>query len=103
MADRPRTSPAQSRRGGSFCNRAGRMTSRRDQPTAVLLTVEAAAERLSTSPRFIRRLIAERRIEFVKIGRHVRISESALADFIDAGRVEPLTANHNQRKMRGVA
>ena len=56
-----------------------------------LLTVEAAAERMSTSVRFIRRLIAERRIEFVKVGRHVRISESALADFIDAGRVEPLT------------
>ena len=68
------------------------MTSRRDQTATVLLTVEAAAERLSTSPRFIRRLIAERRIEFVKVGRHVRISESALADFIDAGRVEPLTA-----------
>jgi excisionase family DNA binding protein len=43
-----------------------------------LLTVEAAAERLSTSPRFVRRLIAERRIEFVKVGRHVRISESTL-------------------------
>ena len=34
---------------------------------------------MSTSVRFIRRLIAERRIEFVKVGRHVRISESALA------------------------
>ena len=32
------------------------MTSQRDQAAAVLLTVEAAAERLSTSPRFIRRL-----------------------------------------------
>ena len=103
MADRPRTSPAQSRRGGSSGNRAGRMTSRRDQSTAVLLTVEAAAERLSTSPRFIRRLIAERRIEFVKVGRHVRISESALRDFIDAGRVEPLTAASTRHKMKGVA
>ncbi len=55
-----------------------------------LLTVEAAAERLSTSVRFVRRLIAERRIEFVKVGRHVRIGESALADFIDAGRVQPM-------------
>jgi excisionase family DNA binding protein len=36
--------------------------------------------------RFIRRLIAERRIEFVKVGRHVRISEAALAAFIAAGR-----------------
>lgn len=40
--------------------------------------------------RFVRRLIAERRIEFVKVRRHVRISESALADFIDAGRVQPM-------------
>jgi excisionase family DNA binding protein len=56
-----------------------------------LLTVEAAAERLSTSPRFIRRLIAERRIEFVKVGRHVRIRESVLDDFIQSGVIEPLT------------
>ncbi len=55
-----------------------------------LLTVEQAAERLNTSPRFVRRLIAERRIEFVKVGRHVRIGESALADFIDAHRVQPM-------------
>jgi len=56
-----------------------------------LLTVEAAADYMSTSVRFVRRLIAERRIEFVKVGRHVRISESALANFIESGRVEPLT------------
>ena len=30
--------------------------------------------------------------EFVHVGRHVRISESALADFIEAGKVPPLTA-----------
>jgi excisionase family DNA binding protein len=79
------------------------MTSRHDRGAAVLLTVEAAAERVSTSPRFIRRLIAERRIEFVRVGRHVRISQSALNDFIDAGRVEPLTAASTRHKMRGVA
>ena len=68
-----------------------------------LLTVEAAAEHLSTSVRFVRRLIAERRIEFVKVGRHVRISESALAEFIDAGRVQPLTAADTRHRMKGVA
>jgi excisionase family DNA binding protein len=68
-----------------------------------LLTVEAAAEQLSTSVRFVRRLIAERRIEFVKVGRHVRISESALADFIEAGRVEPLTAARTGHGTKGVA
>jgi excisionase family DNA binding protein len=76
-----------------------------DQPVTGgrLLTVEAAAERMSTSVRFIRRLIAERRIEFVKVGRHVRISESALAGFIEAGRVEPLTAARVRRGRTGVA
>lgn len=68
-----------------------------------LLTVDAAAERMSTSVRFVRRLIAERRIEFVKVGRHVRISEAALAEFIDAGRVPPLTAADIWRGIKGVA
>ncbi len=68
-----------------------------------LLTVEAAAEHLSTSVRFIRRLIAERRIEFVRVGRHVRISEAALAEFIDAGRIEPLTAANLRHGRKGVA
>ena len=57
-----------------------------------LLTVEQAAERLNTKPRFIRRLIAERRIEFHRVGRHVRISERALAEFIDKGRVPAVTS-----------
>src|SRR5712691_1720766 len=81
------TRPASRR---SFGNWAGRMTKRTDSATAEqLLSVEAAAERLDTKPRFIRRLIAERRIEFVRVGRHVRISESTLSDFIDAGKVPP--------------
>ena len=75
-----------------------------DQPVQ-LLTVDAAAERLSTSVRFVRRLIAERRIEFVKVGRHVRISESALAEFIAAGRIEPMTVAKvwPGKGMKGVA
>jgi excisionase family DNA binding protein len=76
----------------------------RDNRTApALLSVEAAAERFDCKPRFIRRLIAERRIEFVRIGRHVRISESALADFVEAGRVEPLTSASVRRRVRGAA
>jgi excisionase family DNA binding protein len=64
------------------------MTARHEGKAApVLLDVEEAARRLRTKPRFIRRLIAERRIEYHKVGRHVRISEAALADFIEAGKV----------------
>ena len=59
-----------------------------------------AAELLKTSERFPRRLIAERRIRFVKVGRFVRIPESALRDFIAAGLVEPMTASNIWREGR---
>ena len=53
-----------------------------------LLSIEQAAERLGTSARFVRRLIAERRITYVKLGRHVRITEHDLINFVTTGRVE---------------
>lgn len=65
-----------------------------------LLTVAEAAELLKTSERFPRRLIAERRIRFVKVGRFVRIPESALREFVAAGLVEPLTVSDLRRRGR---
>jgi excisionase family DNA binding protein len=56
-----------------------------------LLNVDQAAERLGTSPRFIRRLIAERRIPYAKLGKHVRIDTADLDAFVAAARVEPGT------------
>jgi excisionase family DNA binding protein len=53
-----------------------------------LLTLAEAAERLGTSVRFIRRLVTERRIAFIKVGRHVRIAENDLNAFIAGGRIE---------------
>ncbi|MEO3854632.1 excisionase family DNA-binding protein [Acrocarpospora sp. B8E8] len=66
--------------------------SRRPIPSVAdrLLTVAQAAERLNTSERFPRRLIEERRIAFVRIGRNVRIPGSALEEFIQAGVVAPI-------------
>ncbi|WP_432000455.1 helix-turn-helix domain-containing protein [Streptomyces sioyaensis] len=60
--------------------------------TNPLLTVDEAAVRLATGARFVRRLIAERRIAFVRIGRHVRIPASAVEAFIQEGMVAPITA-----------
>ncbi len=54
-----------------------------------LLNVDQAADRLGTSPRFIRRLVAERRIAFTKLGKHVRIDTADLDAFVAAGRVAP--------------
>jgi excisionase family DNA binding protein len=55
-----------------------------------LVSVAEVAELLGTSDRFPRRLIAERRIRFVHVGRHVRIPESAVRELIEAGQVEPV-------------
>lgn len=53
-----------------------------------LLTVDEAAEYLTVTPRFVRRLIEERRIPKVKLGKFVRIHRDDLDAFIVAGRVE---------------
>jgi len=71
--------------------------SSRHEPVERLLTVAEAAEVLSTSDRFPRRLIEQRRIRFVRVGRHVRIPESALREFITAGLVEPVTTRNRKQ------
>ncbi|MER7849566.1 excisionase family DNA-binding protein [Kitasatospora sp. NPDC096077] len=69
-----------------------------------LLTVKEVAERLGTwetsGERFPRRLVAERRITFVKVGHHVRIPESALADYVTTNTVQPAIRS---RRLRAVA
>jgi excisionase family DNA binding protein len=55
-----------------------------------LLTVAQVADVLGATEGFPRRPIAERRIRFVRVGRHVRVPESAVREFIAAGLVEPL-------------
>jgi excisionase family DNA binding protein len=49
--------------------------------------VAEAGDYLGTGERFIRRLITQRRITYVKIGKFVRLQRSALDAFIEAGRV----------------
>lgn len=62
------------------------------------LSVDQVAEVLGTSARFPRRLIAERRITFVKVGRHVRIPESAVDAYITEHTVEPITVRASRLK-----
>jgi excisionase family DNA binding protein len=56
------------------------------------------ADRLGTTERFPRRLIEERRIEFVRIGRHVRIAESVLNAYIEAHTVQPIPIGRRARR-----
>jgi len=61
-----------------------------------LLDVKEAANHLGTPVRFIRRLIAERRIRFYKIGRYVRIDRHDLEAFVASGRIEPSAGTRPQ-------
>lgn len=58
-----------------------------------LLSVDQVAQRLGVDRRFVRRLIHERRIAYVKVGRHVRVEPEKLADWIAANRVRPRTGD----------
>jgi excisionase family DNA binding protein len=57
--------------------------------TDELLTASQAGDYLQTGERFVRRLIAERRITYVKLGKYVRLQRSVLDAFIESGQVSP--------------
>lgn len=51
-----------------------------------------AAEHLGVTVRFIRRLVAERRVTYYKVGRHLRFDRADLDDFLENARVERVLA-----------
>jgi excisionase family DNA binding protein len=53
-------------------------------PSDPLLDVKRAAEYVGVTERFVRRLVAERRIRYHKLGRFVRIAQSDLDAFLAA-------------------
>lgn len=51
-----------------------------------LLTIDQLAGHLGSTPRHLRRLIAERRIPYVKVGGLVRFDSEEIRSWIDANR-----------------
>lgn len=43
-----------------------------DNPVPQLLTITQLADHLASSPRHVRRLVSERRVPFLKVGRFIR-------------------------------
>jgi excisionase family DNA binding protein len=65
---------------------AGRHQDTRSKNTSGVqapLTIEAAAERLGVTPRLVRRLVNERRIGFVRIGKFIRLRQEDLDTYIE--------------------
>jgi excisionase family DNA binding protein len=54
-----------------------------------LLDIEGLATRLGVGARFVRRLVEERRVPFVKVGRLVRFDPVEVEAWIRASRVAP--------------
>jgi excisionase family DNA binding protein len=60
---------------------------RSSNPLPELLDVEGVAEALGVNVRYVRRLVAERRIPFIKWGRYLRFDADEIAAWIDEARV----------------
>jgi len=57
--------------------------------TAPLLSIDAVAEALNVTRRHIQRLVAERRIPFLKVGKFIRFDQAALNVWLEEQRVGP--------------
>ncbi len=55
-----------------------------------LLAVNDVAELMNVTPRFVRRLIAERRIRYFKLGRHVRIAKADVDNWVRQCCIDPI-------------
>jgi len=56
-----------------------------------LLDINDAADRLGTTERHMRALIADRKIDYIKVGRLVRFDPSALDEWIEANTIMAVT------------
>lgn len=58
-----------------------------DLARSALIDLPAVAQRLGVNQRHVRRLVAERRIPFVKWGHLLRFDPAEIEDWLNAGRV----------------
>ncbi len=52
-----------------------------------LLTMDELAERLGVTHRHVRRLVAERRVPFLKVGRFIEFDPAKIVTWLDSSRV----------------
>lgn len=56
-------------------------------PVPQLMTIDELAERLGSSVRHVRRLVAERRVPYLKVGWFVRFDPEEITAWLDEHRV----------------
>jgi excisionase family DNA binding protein len=70
-------------------------------PLPQLLTMDQLAERLGVTRRHVRRLVDERRVPFLKVGRFIRFNPEQIAAWLDSLRV-PARVAADERCQAGV-
>lgn len=83
-----------------FCDRSIPYEVMRAAPDKALVRVGDVAATLGVTERFVRRLVDERRIPFLKIGRFVRFDPADVAEWIEASRVEPVRSRSRSMEQR---
>lgn len=66
-----------------------------------LLTSEELARILKTTTRFVRRLVSEHRIEYVKVGRCVRFTKRGVAEYMERNKVAMMSRAELRRALVG--
>lgn len=65
-------------------------------PAPALIDIETLAGRLGDSVRHLRRLVADRRIPFLKIGHLIRFDPVEINEWLEQQRVRPVTKGHSR-------
>jgi excisionase family DNA binding protein len=73
---------------------------RNDRSPESLLDIDGLATRLGVTARFVRRLVEERRVPYLKVGRLVRFDPVEVERWIDLTRVEPAQLRSHRRPGR---
>jgi excisionase family DNA binding protein len=89
------------KRTGEAQKTTGEGSSPKAQPLGSdLIQIHEVAEVLCVTPRHIQRLVAERRIPYVKIGRFVRFDRAELSVWLDQQRVASIRSSCFVRSVR---
>ncbi|MGH9188309.1 MAG: helix-turn-helix domain-containing protein, partial [Acidimicrobiales bacterium] len=70
----------------------------RTNPAGKLMDVGALAARLNVSVRYVRRLVAERRVPYIKFGRLLRFDPDEIEGWLDRARIEEALPPRSHRR-----
>ena len=69
------------------------MNQRSNSHEDVPLSIEDAAHRLGVSVRYVRRMVDEKRVRYLKIGRLVRFRDADLEAFLTQSEIQPASSS----------